>query len=296
MNRVSFGEGACERTRKYLDSYISNELLVETTHEVLRHLESCAACAADADSRARLRTRLRSAVRSEAVPPELQVHIRQSLRERESRRAFGIGWNRWFAMAAASVVLCAGVWLNYSRERMPDVADRPAQNVYIRNVSSAVAAVLRVGLGDHLHCAIFRKGPKTVVPVAQMETDLGPSFRGLLGVVNASVPAGYHIVMGHECSYLGRKYIHLTLEKDGSILSLVIARKQDSESLAGLSPAAQPAAVPIYQSAAGRSQIAAFDAGRFLAYVVSDLKGRSNLQVASALAPGVHEFLVKTPA
>ena len=34
MNRVQFGEGACEKTRKYLDSYIGNELLVETNHEV----------------------------------------------------------------------------------------------------------------------------------------------------------------------------------------------------------------------------------------------------------------------
>jgi hypothetical protein len=35
----SFGEGACEKIRKYLDSYISNELLIETNHEVLRHVE-----------------------------------------------------------------------------------------------------------------------------------------------------------------------------------------------------------------------------------------------------------------
>ena len=39
MNRIQFGEGACEKIRQYLDSYVSNELLVETNHEVLRHLE-----------------------------------------------------------------------------------------------------------------------------------------------------------------------------------------------------------------------------------------------------------------
>ena len=52
MNRVQFGEGDCDKTRKYLDSYISNELLVETNHEVLRHLESCPACSAELDTRA----------------------------------------------------------------------------------------------------------------------------------------------------------------------------------------------------------------------------------------------------
>ena len=90
------------------------------------------------------------------------------------------------------------------------------ERVYPERCRRRSVAVLRVGLGDHLHCAIFRKGPEDGgASVAQMENGSGPSFRGLLGVVNASVPAGYHIVMGHECSYLGRKYIHLTLEKDG---------------------------------------------------------------------------------
>ena len=42
---------ACDQTRKYLDSYISSELLVETNHELLRHLEACAACSAEADAR-----------------------------------------------------------------------------------------------------------------------------------------------------------------------------------------------------------------------------------------------------
>ena len=38
MNRLEFGQGACDKTRRYMDSYISNELLVETTHELLANL------------------------------------------------------------------------------------------------------------------------------------------------------------------------------------------------------------------------------------------------------------------
>ena len=47
MNRIQFGEGGCEKMRKYLDAYISNELMVETNHEGLRHIEGCPACAAE---------------------------------------------------------------------------------------------------------------------------------------------------------------------------------------------------------------------------------------------------------
>ena len=52
MNRIQFGEGGCEKTRKYLDAYVSNELMVETNHEVLRHIEGCPSCAAEVDTRA----------------------------------------------------------------------------------------------------------------------------------------------------------------------------------------------------------------------------------------------------
>jgi anti-sigma factor RsiW len=297
MNRVSFGEGACERTRKYLDSYISNELLVETNHEVLRHLEVCPACAGEADSRARLRTRLQTAVETQPVPAELAVRVRERIREHESRSAFGLGWNRRWAMALApSACLAVALWLNPLRDRIPDYPDRPSQNAYIQRVSSTVGAILRVGLGDHIHCAIYRKGPRTASPVAKMESDLGPQFKGLVPVVNATIPKGYRIVVGHQCSYLGRKFVHLTLEKDGDLLSLVIARKQEGESLAGLGTANQHSGIPVYQAAAGPFQVAAFDAGNFLAYVVSDLKPKSNLQVAAALAPGVRDFLLKTTA
>jgi anti-sigma factor RsiW len=294
MNRVSFGEGACERTRKYLDSYISNELLVETNYEVLRHLEGCPACTAEAASISRLRTRLKSAVDSQPVPPDLAARVRGGIRREESRTVFGIGWNRWGMALAACACLAVAVWLNPVRDRIPDLPDRPSQNTYIQKVSATVAAVLRVGLGDHIHCAVFRQGPRTTEPVAQMETDLGPQFKGLLQVVNAAIPQGYRLVTGHQCSYLGRKFVHLTLEKDGNLLSLVIARKQDGETLAGLAPAKQGSGVVMYQSGAGPFRVAAFDAGNFLAYVVSDLKAKANLQVASALAPGVREFLLKT--
>jgi anti-sigma factor (TIGR02949 family) len=301
MNRVQFGEGACERIRKYLDSYISNELLVETNHEVLRHIENCPACAAELDARTQLRTRLKSAVNAQSVPPELQMRIREQIRGRRSGSWFAAswftaGWPRWAVAMAAVVVICAGVWLNYSRDRMPALADRPGQNAYIQRVSATLAAVLKVGLGDHIHCSVFRKYPQNPPPVEKMEADLGPAYKGLLPVVRAAVPDGYRVIMAHQCSYAGRKFIHLTLEKGGDLLSLVIARRQSGESLDGLSPASQPSGIPIYQSGAERYQVAGFEAGNFLAYVVSDLKSQANLQIAVNLASGVREFLMKAPA
>jgi hypothetical protein len=102
--------------------------------------------------------------------------------------------------------------------------------------------------------------------------------------------------MAHQCSYAGRKFVHLTFEKNGGLLSLVVARKQTGESLDGLSPAGGASGVRIYQSAAGRYQVAGFEAGNFFAYVVSELRNKENLQIAANVAPAVREFLMKTPA
>ena len=293
MNRVSFGE-SCERTRKYLDSYISNELLVETNHEVLRHLESCAGCAAEVETRMLLRSRLKSAVRSQSAPVELPARIREQIRAHEPRGVFG-AWFRWPLAAAASVALCGLAFVELRPERLPAIGDRPAQNVYIQKISNRLAAVLKVGLGDHLHCAVFRKHQSSAPSVEVMEQELGPEFQGLLPAVRASVPEGYTIVMAHHCSYLQRQYVHLTLERGGDLMSLVIARKERGESFDNLVPSTEHG-TPIFQSAAGKYQVAAFDAGNFFAYVISDLKGKANLQIASAMAPGVRELLLKVRA
>jgi hypothetical protein len=303
MNRIQFGEGGCEKTRKYLDAYVSNELMVETNYEVLRHIEGCPACGAEVENRTRLRSRLKAAVKAQSVPPELQVRIREQIRSGRPGSWVDLGWlragwPRWAGATAtaAALVVAAGLWVNPPTERMPALSDRPAQNTYISRVSANLAATLKVGLGDHLHCSIFRKYPKDPPPVEKMEGELGPAYAGLLPVVRSAVPQGYKVIMAHQCSYAGRKFVHLTLEKDGGLLSLVVSRKQSGESLDGLSAAAEPSGVRIYQSGAGPYQVAGFEAGNFFAYVVSGLMNKEHLQIASSVAPGVREFLMKTPA
>src|SRR5260370_8466172 len=79
MNIIPFGDSACERTRRYLDSYINNELLAETHNDVLRHLETCSTCSAEFEARSRLKLRLKPAAASPTVPPALQSRIPPSL-------------------------------------------------------------------------------------------------------------------------------------------------------------------------------------------------------------------------
>jgi len=292
MNVISFGDGACEKTRRYMDSYISNELLVETNHEVLRHLENCPSCSAEVDARSRVKARLKAAVESQEAPADLAGKIRRQIHQGQSK-SLPAAWHLWAIAAAAVVLLSIGIWVTRTRTYMPEVADRRGQDVFIQKVSQTVSKVLRVGLGDHIHCAVFRKYPKNPPALAQMAESMGPTFQGLVPLVKASVRNRYRIIMAHQCSYSGRHFVHVTLTDGSNLMSIVIARKELGESLEGLSPSIRASGVPVYQTVAERYEVAGFETSQYLAFVVSDLNAGNNLDMASHLAPAVHDFLAR---
>ena len=291
MKLVQFGDSACARIRRYMDSYINNELLVETNHEVLRHLESCPSCASEVETRSRIKNRLKAAVQNQGVPVDLQSRVREALRS-EGQEA-GFRWTRW-AAAAAIVVIATGTWLavpRWTRPALPDLADRRGQDVFIQKVSESLSAVLKVGLGDHIHCSVFRKYPKNPPSVEEMAEKLGPAYQDLGPLVRARVPEEYRIILAHQCGYQGRRFVHLTLSNGSNLLSLVITRKQAGETLHGLATSRQPSGVPIYQATARNYVVAGFETDQFLAYLVSDLGAKQNLEIATGLAPSVQHFL-----
>jgi len=54
---------------------------------------------------------------------------------------------------------------------------------------------MKVGLGDHVHCAVFRKFPKNPPTFEEMAAKLGPEYEGLLPLVKAG---DMQIVMAHR--------------------------------------------------------------------------------------------------
>jgi len=294
MNIISFGDRACEKVRKYLEPYINKELPVETHREVLRHLESCPGCAAELEQHLRLKTRLQSAVASQTVPASLPAKVRERIRQHNSPSVFAGTWVRWGAIAAAVLLVSFGTWLTRGRWSRGDIhADGPAQDAFIHRISLTVSTVLRVGLRDHVHCAVLSGIPKTRPSLEQVTQDMGPTYKGLVPLVKASIPPDYRIVMGHQCDYGGRTYVHLAMSNGTNLMSLVITRKEHGESLGTLAPALRASGANVYQAAAQQYEIAGFETDAYLAFVVSDLDAKNNLQMASALAPSVHAFLSK---
>lgn len=290
MNAASKREPACERALEFLDTHVGHEPPSSPEGEILKHFEQCPRCARELEIRNRITGRLKQAVQNEPVSPYLEAKVRRTIREHGIRGVSPWSWRRLVPVAAALVV-CLGGWIAYQLGHLR--VTTASQETYIQAISEKVSGILRVGLRDHVHCTVFRKFPKEPPGIPEMRSQLGSEYAGLLTLVNDRVPARYRVMMAHRCSYHGRKFVHLALSGDSKLISLVITRKGEGESFHkdGLRPVLSEAGLAIYGGGVQRFAIAAFETRDHLAYLVSDLGRRQNLDLLAALAPPVKDFL-----
>src|ERR1051325_8705122 len=162
---ITIDDWACRSVQAKLDSYLDNELLTETNLDLAQHFETCANCAREALARRALRAKLQVAVRRTALPPELENRIRSRLTEpaRTNRAA-------WLMAIAAAVVVCIAPW----------AATRDGA------LSPQALAALRVGLDDHVHCAVIRQRSNP----ARNTDKLAPQYKPILAAIRRRVPQG----------------------------------------------------------------------------------------------------------
>ena len=214
MNLLSFDSVQCARTRGHLDAYLSNELLVETTSEVLKHLETCADCSRELEARSRVREALRHAAATQTVPMGLEPAIHERLRKAQPVWEWGFPQARW-AMALAGVTLLAVAVVITQQWRS------------LQKGRQLVASVLGLGVSDHLHCAI--KGhnyPEVAHSPEELRAKLGPQYSGLLPVVEQKLK-GFQVLEAHVCNVPGssRQFVHMIARRDKTILSVVLTRR-----------------------------------------------------------------------
>jgi hypothetical protein len=288
MNETRSGNRMCERALRELDSHFGEEPL-SAIPEVLEHFRQCPACSKELEDRTLMRDRLRTAARSVSAPPRLQAKIRSSIRESGHKTA----WGRYFLPVAATLLVSLGGVVAYELGHLRLTTG--SQESYIGSISGRVANVMKVGLGDHVHCTVFRKFPRNPPTLEEMAGKLGPEYAGLLPLVKDRVPADFQIVMAHQCGYHGRKFVHLALRSDSKLLSLVISLKRDGESFTkeNLLPVLSESGIPMYHSGVQRFEIAGFESDKHLVFVVSDLPGPKNIEILTALAPAVKDLLNK---
>src|SRR5258705_10583993 len=150
----------CREFRDIADSYLGNELIVETNAEVIAHLEHCAECRCELAARRELRSQLREAF-IKAPENQMSEEFGQRLSAGLHEQAFGRsvtplsrrGWHpsvtlrrtSWLA-AAPCLGLAAGFGLVLIRQRMLERSPQPGtQDIANRQPAPSYGAELNPG-------------------------------------------------------------------------------------------------------------------------------------------------------
>ena len=281
MNVLNFNSGQCERTRRQMDAYLSNELLVETTGEMLKHLENCEACSHELQSRMRIREALQRAAARQPLPEGLGDALHQRLKKAH-RRPFWVSRGPMWTLAVAVAAMISIVLVTRR------------QWSKLEHARQMVASVLQLGVSDHLHCAIRGHNyPDVANPPEVLRKKLGPQYAELLPVVEKKLP-GFQVLEAHICTVPGspRKYVHFIARGQGTILSVILTKRDGGTLPVGrFVTAASFGNVNFYEKQLEGMSVAGFQVGGYFGFVVSNLGRQEMGQLAEGLAPALQTAL-----
>jgi anti-sigma factor RsiW len=250
----------CRDVRDLLDSYLAQELLVETNHELLRHLPSCPECSAELDARLRLREGLKRAfARSSALAmrPEFANEVKARLQAVDvdaptKRKVIAL-----FALAA-SILIAAVV------------------GIYVARSSSGVTpALAQAAAGDHQNCAVKYALKEKPIPLEEAAAKYDPAFAHMetSPADDVTTPAGVlHVADRHSCVFADRRFGHVVFKMDDHLVSVLMTA--DAGTGSGLT----------WLPRSGDFAMASLHVDGHVVFIVSDLADAPFRQVAQQLA------------
>lgn len=308
----------CQEFREMMDSYISDELLVETNHEVLRHLENCVACRNEFAAHRQLRVRVRLAVKNS---PESQINsvfasrLQTGLRETALQptlwrqiRYSGLFNFKILAFAAAGLLIVSmfgAVWLNNSPSNETFTAEnnqsnqegetpQPVESPIAQAVQAAWREIAHTAIGDHENCALhhrLKENPITLTEAARQfgrfNQDLDKAVIAAVKQSPASKSADKITFLGaHSCVFEGRRFAHVALKYRNRVVSILVT---DTDLPGGNGEV-------IAEQFDDRMQAASFSADHHAVFVVSDLTEAENSTIARIISPFVRRHIEKAEA
>jgi len=276
---------SCSKIRALLDDFLAAEVPSQISLQIDGHLETCKSCSEELRFRQSVRGLLRRSVESEKASPALRGRVFNNLKESRPRAWIAFWTRQWAFGAAASCFAIAIIFVAGVRWKANRIYRDPAsQAAYIQRVSEGIPAIQKIGLSDHIHCALLRKYPQEYPKQAIAVKQLGPELAALANQVKDRLPSDYQVVLAHRCSYAGRHYIHFVMRSDAHLVSIVLTEKGARESFTGLS-LVKAGDSQIFQATASHFQVSGFESGKYLAFIVSDLDQLRSMELAEQIAP-----------
>ena len=308
----------CRDFREVADSFLSDELLVETNHDVGAHLETCADCRRELAARRALRTILRNSFAKAddlQMSPEFASRLHSDLRAAATSGAMSLNTlpRAWMIAAGVMVALTFGAIAVWQRQRVqkdsqmanksqpentaavkPSEVQRPPADLAV-DVNAILARTSELAAGDHRDCAIGHRLPDRPIPLEEAGEKYDRVYLDLTKAVLSrrdDFNEAIDLVMAHACLFRGHWFAHIVVRHRGHLVSLLVTRLEDSSGSA--TPEKLPkdsAAQVIACSTAEGFQISCFRTAQHGVFVVSDLDEGENLALARRLAPSVYEHI-----
>jgi hypothetical protein len=254
----------CRDVRELADSFLSEQLLVETNHELLRHLQTCPDCRSDIAGRRVMRDGLRAAFGRAAdlqPRPELVAELRARLRPVPAEISRRSVLQSWWALAAGVALAAGGGW-------------------FVRTSSSRsrLSMLAREAAGDHQNCAVRFNLAERPIPLEEAGRRYGAPYAALARFVPPTVEGSLDVLERHSCVYQGRRFGHVVFRYRGALTSLLVTE------------GTPPAAAELEPTETG-PVVASLPAGRFVGFIVAGLERQQVLELAQALAEPLSQHL-----
>lgn len=293
----------CRDFREIADSYLSDELLVETNHDVIRHLETCPDCRVELAARRALRRRLREGFQH---APDLQMSDEFATRLSAQVRnvalhgsRFSAGLRAAYIAIAASLVIAAALGFRVAYQRWhsqtppyftsgEDRNEKTDRERDGKRPDSLNAALTESAIGDHRDCALNHRLEEKPISLDEAGRKYDRAYINLASAVmsNGSLPGGVELVEGHSCIFKGQRFGHVILKYRGQLVSVLVFSVEEKDQ--GV-PMRTEELLATAQS--DGYYLAHFETERHAVYVVSGLSDTENLSIARAIAPSVSRHI-----
>ncbi len=293
----------CKDFRDIADSYLSNELLVETNHDLLRHLESCVGCRNLLSSRREMREQLRTSVKSadiSLISQAFAVRLRSRLRQQAFGRQRAVaGLKLAFAGMAAVLLLTVGAVILRQRSEQPVQANlNPAVTIPANSAvtndppqyfRAAYIAARNDAIDDHKNCALTKNLEQHPISLSEAAKKFDKVNAGLdttiLKTLREKFGNDAKFIDAHYCLINGRYFSHIILKYKGRVVS-VLMTKLDTGGL-------HEGDAISCKSDEG-VETACFEIGGYGIFVVSDLPESDNMTIARTIAEPIGDHIVKS--
>ena len=160
--------------------------------------------------------------------------------------------------------------------------------------SQETEAILTLGVGVHIHCAIESHIADGTFTPEKMALAMGPRYIGIVSLLEKTLPKDFLVPVAHQCTFDGRNYVHIIIKKQTTILSLIITRKEGQAfPLSSRGHVVNVLGMPLHQAFLRNLEVVGFETREHLGFIVSGLDREQTYRVASDLALVVWEFLKK---